>query len=423
MILPIDRRINSRVPWITYSLIAINSWALFWVILVARSAEQLMDIYMTYGFVPGDVRPHAVFTHMFMHGGGIHLVGNMVFLGFFGLNVERRLGPLPFLVIYLVSGLTSLGLFLGMSPAGNTPLVGASGAISGVTGMYLALYRTRFVTVFSVAGPFKTRAAVFVLFWAGVEIFNAVISGEEVMVAHWAHVGGFVGGFAAVSLLIRGGFKGYPEDPDAGPKNLSASFTQLRYIPTSAEPLSTFSLLARHEEPPPPETKSFLSMDTSPHHVASGLSLQEAEDLNSRLENHSYPCRIFPDKSLVQLPILELAGTITINGHIGWQSEAGYPVARDPDFVYFMEAGRVADTIVLDLFLTSPWTNVRTSGKICSRPLEEIAGDLRKRLPEVHLGPGFIALSEGQLDRIPEFAGQPELDRHHLWFLQGKTLK
>ncbi len=70
MILPIDRRINSRVPWITYSLIAINSWALFWVILVARSAEQLMDIYMTYGFVPGDVRPHAVFTHMFMHGGG-----------------------------------------------------------------------------------------------------------------------------------------------------------------------------------------------------------------------------------------------------------------------------------------------------------------------------------------------------------------
>ncbi len=428
MILPIDRKINDQVPYVTYALIAINSLILLVVSLVASNEDHLISIYMTYGFVPDAVRPHAILTHMFMHGGGIHLVGNMVFLGFFGLNVERRLGGLTFLLLYLFSGMTSLGLFLGMGPSGDTPLVGASGAISGVTGMYLALYRTRLVTVFSVAGPFQARAAVFVLFWAGMEVFNAVVMSDAVMVAHWAHVGGFVGGFATVFLLLRNGFKGHPENPAAGPKNLAESFTQFRYIPSTGKPItpsnSTFSLRARYEEPPPPEARASFHLNSSPNRIASGLTMEKAIELIACLEKeHAYPCNMYPEKSLVRLPPLELASTITINGHLGWQSEVGFPVARDPDFIYMIEAARIQDTLIMDLFITSPWTNLRTSDKISSRSLAEIAGDLRRRLPAAQMGPGFIALSGNQPDRIQEFASQEELDNHNLWVLQGYTLK
>ncbi len=426
MILPIDRKINDRTPYITYALIAINSIILLLISFAARNEDHLISLYKTYGYVPDQFQAHSILTHMFMHGGGFHLVANMVFLGFFGLNVERRLGPLVYLIFYLLSGLTSLGLFLLMAPSGDTPLVGASGAISGVTGMYLALYRGRLVTVFSIAGPFQARAVVFVLFWAGIEVFYAIVMSKDVMVAHWAHVGGFLGGVMAVLILLRTQFRGYPENPHKGPKNLSATFAQLKYIPASNRPLmtpnSSFALLSRHEEEPSSAIEKILPETTYPHVVADNLDFPRAEKLRNTLEEMGFPCALYPQKRMVELPLLEIANRITINGHLGWERETGTSIVRDPDFVYLMTSAQLDESIFLCLFLTSPWTELRISENISDCSLYELAVDLRKKIPSAHLSPGFIALSEERTDRIPVFSTQDELDKHHLWILQGKTL-
>jgi len=426
MILPIDRKINDRTPYATYALIAINTAILLVVSIAANNENHLISIYKTYGYVPDHFQAHSILTHMFMHGGGFHLVANMVFLGFFGLNVERRLGPFVYLSLYLLSGFTSLGLFLLMDPTGDIPLVGASGAISGVTGMYLALYRGRLVSVFSIAGPFQARAVVFVLFWAGIEVFYAIVMSKEVMVAHWAHVGGFLGGVCAVLILMRTGFKGHPENPHMGPKNLSATFTQLKYIPASKQPLispnSSFALLSRHEEEPPSEIKKILPKSTYPHVAADHLDFPEAEKLQNTLEELGFPCALFPQKRMVELPVLEIANQITINGHIGWEREMGTAVARDPDFIYFMSSAQIDNTLFLCIFLTSPWTEVRISEKLTDRLLFELAIELRRKVPKAHLSPGFVALSEMKPDQIPTFQTQQDLDKHHLWILQEKTV-
>jgi hypothetical protein len=125
---------------------------------------------------------------------------------------------------------------------------------------------------------------------------------------------------------------------------------------------------------------------------------------------------------MVELPVLEIANQITINGHIGWEREMGTAVARDPDFIYFMSSAQIDDTLFLCIFLTSPWTEVRISEKLTDRLLFELAIELRRKVPKAYLSPGFVALSEMKPDQIPTFQTQQDLDKHHLWILQEKTV-
>jgi membrane associated rhomboid family serine protease len=155
----------------------------------------------------------SVFTAMFMHGGLLHLGGNMLFLWIFGNNVEDRMGRARFLLFYLLGGLAALAAQVAIDPESTVPTIGASGAVAGVLGGYLLLFpRARVLTVFFLFVIFFLREipAVIVL---GIWFLQQVLfgyfdlanpTGEGGGVAYFAHIGGFVFGLVAVRLFVLG---------------------------------------------------------------------------------------------------------------------------------------------------------------------------------------------------------------------------
>jgi membrane associated rhomboid family serine protease len=147
----------------------------------------------------------SVFEAMFLHGGWLHLGGNMLFLWIFGNNVEDRLGRVRFLVFYLVGGLAATGLELAFSPNSAVPSLGASGAIAAVLGSYLVMFpRARVLTLLFFILPITLRAEFVLGWWFVLQLFHGVAQqGTHVNggVAYWAHVGGFVFGMGATWLL------------------------------------------------------------------------------------------------------------------------------------------------------------------------------------------------------------------------------
>jgi membrane associated rhomboid family serine protease len=150
-----------------------------------------------------------LFTAMFMHGGLLHLGGNMLFLWIFGNNVEDSMGPLKFIVFYLLGGLAATALQVAMDPSSTVPTIGASGAIAGVLGGYLILFpRARVVTLIFIIF-FVTLVelpAIWILgFWFVQQVLFGVLdlnaSGAEGGVAYFAHIGGFAFGLLAIKLF------------------------------------------------------------------------------------------------------------------------------------------------------------------------------------------------------------------------------
>jgi membrane associated rhomboid family serine protease len=157
---------------------------------------------------PGRQVSH-VLTHMFLHGSWMHLLGNMWFLWLFGNNVEDSMGRLRFLAFYLMCGLAAAAAQIVTNPSSPIPMVGASGAISGVMGAYLVLYpRVRVYTLVPL-GFFITSMAlpawVMLGYWFLIQMVSGLVSvgGEGGGVAFWAHVGGFVAGLVLVKLFAR----------------------------------------------------------------------------------------------------------------------------------------------------------------------------------------------------------------------------
>lgn len=149
-----------------------------------------------------------IFTSMFMHGGFLHLLGNMLFLWIFGDNVEDSMGHLRFLVFYLVTGLAaamSQGL---LSPGSTVPMIGASGAVSGVLGAYVLLHPQATVRVLIFLGFYVTMvhmpAMLTLGIWFLVQLLSAAATpAGQPGIAFWAHVGGFVAGMALVPLFKK----------------------------------------------------------------------------------------------------------------------------------------------------------------------------------------------------------------------------
>ena len=157
---------------------------------------------------PGRQVSH-IFTSMFLHGSWFHLLGNMWFLWIFGNNIEDSMGHARFVVFYLACGVAAALLQVYVSPASVIPMVGASGAISGVMGAYLVLYpRVRVWTIvpigilpLSVPLPAWTM----LLYWMGMQFVGGLfgLMSEEGGVAFWAHIGGFVAGLLLIKLFAR----------------------------------------------------------------------------------------------------------------------------------------------------------------------------------------------------------------------------
>ncbi len=215
-------------PWATLLIITLTALAWF-VVQGAGGEPRLSATVCTLGLVPGellqtlpagyslpiglnlyctlDAEPHwyTLITHMFMHGGWAHLLGNLWFLWVFGRSVEDSMGPFRFISFYLVCGLAAASLQVAFAPASAIPMVGASGAIGGVMGGYLMLYPRVRVTMLIFLLIFITTIripAYFMLgYWGIVQFIGGLNSlGNDVGgVAFWAHVGGFVMG----AVIIR----------------------------------------------------------------------------------------------------------------------------------------------------------------------------------------------------------------------------
>jgi membrane associated rhomboid family serine protease len=146
-------------------------------------------------------------TSMFLHGGWLHLVGNLWFLWIFGNNVEDSMGHGRFMVFYLLTGLVATGAHIASDPSSTLPMVGASGAISAIMGAYLVLYpKARVHTLFIIIifiRVFPLPAWYFLLFWFSLQVAfsRLLMTGGGGGVAFWAHIGGFVAGVALVKLF------------------------------------------------------------------------------------------------------------------------------------------------------------------------------------------------------------------------------
>jgi membrane associated rhomboid family serine protease len=198
---------SGTLPFISYTLIAVN----ILVFLVELSSSYTFIInwsFIPIRFLSDPLRDSAtLLTSMFMHGGWLHLGGNMLYLWVFGNNVEDRFGHLNFLVFYLVSGVAATFTQLWFNLDSRIPNLGASGAIAGVLGAYLLLFPRNWVTVLIIR--FVTRLPAFVVlgFWFILQFFSGVgsiaVTSDTGGVAYMAHIGGFVAGII-LAILFRG---------------------------------------------------------------------------------------------------------------------------------------------------------------------------------------------------------------------------
>jgi membrane associated rhomboid family serine protease len=162
----------------------------------------------------------SVFVSMFLHGGWLHLAGNMLFLWVFGNNVEDRLGRITYLLFYVLGGLAATGLQVAFDPNSAVPNVGASGAIAAILGSYLVMFpraRIHTLVIFIFITSLQLPAVVVLVGWFVLQLFSGVGGmGNQLGggVAYWAHVGGFVFGSAVTWLFFRS--RGRP-DPYALP--------------------------------------------------------------------------------------------------------------------------------------------------------------------------------------------------------------
>jgi membrane associated rhomboid family serine protease len=195
-------------PVVTIAIIAVNMLVfLFEVSLGPYSRNALIEYY---GLVPDHFQASRVFTSMFLHGGWLHVLGNMWFLWIFGDNIEDLLGHAKYLVFYLLCGMVAaLGQVIA-SPYSTVPMVGASGAIAGVMGAYLIKFpRARIVTLVFIMFFITTLeipAPIMLAFWFVMQLFSGFGSIAATHVsgggtAFFAHIAGFVAGMALVKAM------------------------------------------------------------------------------------------------------------------------------------------------------------------------------------------------------------------------------
>ena len=204
------------VPYVTYGLIALNVLAYLWELIAPQGAEWITH---SYGAIPHNIVAltgaqslgpvSSIFTSMFLHGGILHLAGNMLYLWIFGDNIEDRLGHIRFVVFYLLSGIAAAYAHALSDPGSLTPMIGASGAISGVLGAYLLLFPRARVHVLFFFGFFwqviLVPALIVIGFWAIIQLVNGIITkgfAGHGGVAWFAHLGGFVFGLATIKVWL-----------------------------------------------------------------------------------------------------------------------------------------------------------------------------------------------------------------------------
>ncbi|MBK6529335.1 MAG: rhomboid family intramembrane serine protease [Deltaproteobacteria bacterium] len=207
-----DLNPTRNTPWVTWTLLLLCGLVFVWQAVLPVGADR--DFVFSYGLVPRRLMfghdPAAIvtlFTSMFMHGGLMHIIGNLWFLRMFGDNVEDNMGPVRFALFYVLCGLAAAAAQIAMNPASGVPMVGASGAIAGVLAAYLVLFPharvVALVPIFIFIQFMEIPAFVFIALWFALQFFSGVgsLGAAGGGVAYWAHIGGFVAGLALVFLF------------------------------------------------------------------------------------------------------------------------------------------------------------------------------------------------------------------------------
>ncbi|WP_297057076.1 rhomboid family intramembrane serine protease [Thermosulfurimonas sp.] len=213
------------VPVVTWGLIAVNTLVFLLETALPEPTRELVIQYLglvparltdpvwaaAHGYPPGAYL--TLFTHLFLHGGWVHILGNMWTLWIFGDNVEDRMGHLRFLIFYFLCGFVAALVHVHMYPHSTIPTIGASGAISGVLGAYLLMFPAArivvMIPIFIFPFIFEVPAVFFLVYWYLLQVFSGTLSlalPEPVIeVAWWAHVGGFLAGmFLHRFFCLRG---------------------------------------------------------------------------------------------------------------------------------------------------------------------------------------------------------------------------
>ncbi|MBI4537579.1 MAG: rhomboid family intramembrane serine protease [candidate division NC10 bacterium] len=216
--IPLKDNIPTRhLPVVTWCIIGINAYVFLKSFLLGPWASQRVILY--YGLIPCGLTGNCevigrafsgevtILTSMFVHGGFFHFAGNMLYLWIFGNNVEDSMGKVRFAVFYLLCGLAAALAQTVVNPASRIPMVGASGAISGVLGAYLLLFPDARVLTLIPLGFFtqlvEIPALIVLGFWILVQLFNGLLTFDFAGggVAWFAHIGGFFGGMALIGLF------------------------------------------------------------------------------------------------------------------------------------------------------------------------------------------------------------------------------
>ncbi|MBI3398875.1 MAG: rhomboid family intramembrane serine protease [Deltaproteobacteria bacterium] len=202
-------------PFVTILIIAANILVYIYQLTLGAAAGEFfilragalpyeithfVDIYPL-AFIPP---PLTLFSAMFVHGGLLHVGGNMLYLWIFGDNIEDRLGRFRFLLFYILTGIIASLAHIIMMPNSTLPMIGASGAIAGILGAYLVLYPRAnvltFVFLFFFVDIVRIPAIIFIGLWF---LFQLLSSGAGGGIAWYAHIGGFMGGVALVKLFEK----------------------------------------------------------------------------------------------------------------------------------------------------------------------------------------------------------------------------
>lgn len=244
-------RPRGTFPYVNFTLLGLNALVFLYEIAVGglgflfgADSLRIYIFFLKFGFIPAELtsgEPYrtlglggagsidiaspiptwaTMLSSMFIHGGLMHFIGNMLFLWVFGDNIEDTFGHLKYLIFYLAAGVLATLSHFAIDPSSQTPLVGASGAISGVMGAYLLLYprqRIRTLIIYFLITVIELRAIWLLLIWISLQTIQGLLSigvSDQVSTAFFAHIGGFVVG-AAVGAVYKM-FRRRPSGPAAG---------------------------------------------------------------------------------------------------------------------------------------------------------------------------------------------------------------
>ena len=229
-----DHNPSGRVPYVTYALMIANIAIFLSYFMLLNDPRTEYEFYDTWALVPvrltNGTELSALVTSMFLHGGWMHLAGNMLFLWIFGDNIEDELGHVTFAMFYLACGVAAGLAQVISAPYSNVPMVGASGAIAGVMGAYLLMYPKAKVDIFLFFivffRIFPIPAWIMLMIWFAMQFLGGLGTDPDAGgVAYWAHAGGFVAGLILiVPLWLRRGATGFWDRTEGHPPHPPATY-------------------------------------------------------------------------------------------------------------------------------------------------------------------------------------------------------